>query len=54
MLDYLWQVWLLSSLAVDSLAIAGQVAVAVSLGRGDLVTAREVRGKCLELGKARL
>lgn len=42
------QVWLFSSLAIDSLAIAGQVAVAVNKGKGDLVQAREVRGaQCL-------
>lgn len=41
-LAYLVQVWLLASLAVDSLAISGQVAVAVNLGKGDLNAAREV------------
>lgn len=38
----LGQIWSLSSMAVDSLAIAGQVAVAVSLGQGDRHTARKV------------
>ena len=34
--------WLFSSLAIDSLAIAGQVSVAVYKGKGDTATAREV------------
>jgi len=46
----LYQVWLLASLAVDSLAISGQVAVAVNLGKGDLNAAREVSDRLLQLG----
>jgi Na+-driven multidrug efflux pump len=37
------QVWILSSLIIDSLAISGQTLVAVQLGRGDPAGARQVR-----------
>ena len=36
------QLWLLSSLVVDSLAVAGQSLVAVELGRGDRAGARAI------------
>jgi Na+-driven multidrug efflux pump len=44
------QLWLLSSLLVDSVAIAGQTLVAVELGRGDTRAAREVSDRLLQVG----
>lgn len=44
------QLWLLSSLVVDSLAVAGQSLVAVELGRGDKAAARAVSDRLLQLG----
>jgi MATE family multidrug resistance protein len=46
------QLWLLSSLAIDSLAVAGQTLVAVELGRGDAPAARAVATRLLQLGVA--
>lgn len=42
--------WILSSLIVDSLAIAGQTLVAVELGKGDVRAAREVTDRLLQMG----
>ena len=42
--------WILSSLVIDSLAIAGQTLVAVELGRGDVKAAREVTDRLLQMG----
>ena len=39
------QVWIFSSLVVDSLAIAGQTMVAVELGKGDPAAARDVTNR---------
>ena len=39
------QVWIFSSLVVDSLAIAGQTMVAVELGRGDPAAARAITNR---------
>ncbi|KAL4425326.1 hypothetical protein ABPG75_009342 [Micractinium tetrahymenae] len=44
------QLWLLSSLIVDSVAIAGQSLVAVQLGKGDVREARAVSNRLLGLG----
>lgn len=44
------QLWLLSSLIVDSVAIAGQSLVAVQLGKGDVREARAVGNRLLGLG----
>ncbi len=44
------QLWLLSSLIIDSLAVAGQSLVAVDKGRGDIPRAREVSNRLLQLG----
>ncbi|GAB4812989.1 hypothetical protein N2152v2_000035 [Parachlorella kessleri] len=44
------QLWLLSSLLIDSVAIAGQALVAVELGRGDVKAARDVSNRLLQLG----
>lgn len=44
------QLWLLSSLIIDSLAVAGQSLVAVEKGRGDIFTARQVSNRLLQLG----
>ncbi|PRW33758.1 MATE efflux family [Chlorella sorokiniana] len=44
------QLWLLSSLVVDSVAIAGQSLVAVQLGRGDVAEARAVSNRLLGIG----
>lgn len=44
------QLWLLSSLLVDSVAIAGQSLVAVQLGKGDIFEARAVSNRLLGLG----
>ena len=44
------QLWLLSSLVVDSVAIAGQTLVAVELGRGDGPAARAVSDRLLQVG----
>ncbi|EFN56963.1 hypothetical protein CHLNCDRAFT_51240 [Chlorella variabilis] len=44
------QLWLLSSLIVDSVAIAGQTLVAVQLGKGDVREARAVSNRLLGLG----
>lgn len=44
------QLWLLSSLIIDSLAVAGQSLVAVEKGRGDIPRAREVSNRLLQLG----
>jgi Na+-driven multidrug efflux pump len=44
------QLWLLSSLIVDSVAIAGQTLVAVQLGKGDVREARVVSNRLLGLG----
>jgi putative MATE family efflux protein len=44
------QLWLLSSLIIDSLAVAGQSLVAVDRGRGDIPQAREVSNRLLQLG----
>ena len=44
------QLWLLSSLLIDSLAVAGQSLVAVEKGRGDVFTARQVSNRLLQLG----
>ncbi|GAX78362.1 hypothetical protein CEUSTIGMA_g5804.t1 [Chlamydomonas eustigma] len=46
------QVWILSSLIIDSLAISGQTLVAVQLGKQDKVTARRVTDRLLQLGTA--
>ena len=43
------QVWILSSLVVDSLAISGQTLVAVQLGKGDPAAAREVTDRLLQV-----
>ena len=48
-LQVLSQVWILSSLVVDSLAISGQTLVAVQLGKGDPVAAREVTDRLLQV-----
>jgi MATE family multidrug resistance protein len=44
------QLWLLSSLIIDSLAVAGQSLVAVDKGRGDIARARQVSNRLLQLG----
>lgn len=44
------QLWLLSSLIIDSLAVAGQSLVAVDKGRGDIPRARQVSNRLLQLG----
>ncbi|GMH35670.1 hypothetical protein BSKO_03538 [Bryopsis sp. KO-2023] len=44
------QLWLLFSLVMDSLAVSGQSLIAVSLGRGDKVSAREMSNRLMELG----
>ena len=43
------QLWLLSSLLIDSVAIAGQALVAVELGRGDVRAARDVSNRLLQV-----
>ncbi len=44
------QVWILSSLIIDSLAISAQTIIAVSLGQGDKQMARRVTERLLQLG----
>lgn len=44
------QLWLLSSLVVDSVAIAGQTLVAVELGKGDVRAGRAVSDRLLQVG----
>lgn len=44
------QLWLLSSLLIDSLAVAGQSLVAVEKGRGNDTAARDVSDRLLGLG----
>lgn len=44
------QLWLLSSMVLDSLAVAGQTLVAVQLGKGDVPQARAVSNRLLQLG----
>lgn len=46
------QLWLLSSFAIDSLAVAGQSLVAVELGHKNLKEARNVSNRLLQLGLA--
>ena len=44
------QLWLLSSLVIDSVAVAGQTLVAVEKGRNDVPVARAVSNRLLQLG----
>eukprot|EP00879_Flechtneria_rotunda_P003921 GHRR01004161.1.p1 GENE.GHRR01004161.1~~GHRR01004161.1.p1 ORF type:complete len:563 (+),score=209.33 GHRR01004161.1:649-2337(+) len=46
----LMQVWVLASMLVDSLAVSGQMLVAVNLGKGQAAIAREVSERLLQLG----
>jgi Na+-driven multidrug efflux pump len=44
------QLWVLASMLVDSLAVSGQTLVAVNLGQGQKVAAREISERLLQLG----
>jgi Na+-driven multidrug efflux pump len=44
------QLWVLTSMVVDSLAVSGQTLVAVALGRGRTAEARAVSERLLQLG----
>ena len=46
----LMQLWVLTSMVVDSLAVSGQTLVAVALGRGRTAEARAVSERLLQLG----
>ncbi len=46
----LMQIWILASMVVDSLAVAGQTLVAVALGRQARYEARRLSQRLLELG----
>lgn len=46
----LMQLWVLSSMVVDSLAVSGQTLIAVNLGKGEADTAREISERLLQLG----
>eukprot|EP01025_Chloroclados_australasicus_P001704 TRINITY_DN10422_c0_g2_i1.p1 TRINITY_DN10422_c0_g2~~TRINITY_DN10422_c0_g2_i1.p1 ORF type:complete len:627 (+),score=60.93 TRINITY_DN10422_c0_g2_i1:261-1883(+) len=48
----LYQVWITSSLLIDSLAVAGQALVAIELGRGSIAEAKQVSNRLLQLGFA--
>jgi len=44
------QVWVMSSLIIDSLAISGQTMIAVSMGQHDVAAARKITNRLLQLG----
>lgn len=46
----LMQLWVLSSMLVDSLAVSGQTLIAVNLGKGEASTARQISERLLHLG----
>jgi MATE family multidrug resistance protein len=46
----LMQLWVLSSMLVDSLAVSGQTLIAVNLGKGEAGTARQISERLLQLG----
>jgi putative MATE family efflux protein len=46
----MYQLWMLSSMMVDSLAVSGQTLVAVALGRSDMRGARQISNRLLQLG----
>lgn len=46
----LMQLWVLSSMLVDSLAVSGQTLIAVNLGKGQTGTARQISERLLQLG----
>lgn len=46
------QLWLLSSLVIDSVAIAGQTLVAVELGKGNVAGGRAVSDRLLQVRAA--
>jgi len=46
----LMQLWVLSSMLVDSLAVSGQTLIAVNLGKGQTSTARQISERLLQLG----
>jgi Na+-driven multidrug efflux pump len=46
------QLWVLTSMLVDSLAVAGQTLIAVKLSGGQSVEARQVAERLLQLGLA--
>ena len=45
----LYQLWVLASFIIDSLAIAGQTLVATALGQGQPAQAREVSDRLIEV-----
>ncbi|KAG1676823.1 hypothetical protein FOA52_010332 [Chlamydomonas sp. UWO 241] len=46
----LYQIWILSSMLIDSVAIAGQTMIAVSLGQGEIGQARAITTRLLQMG----